>query len=105
MSDVLNAATFTSTKAQASKTIGELFSDLMLVQSENNDILGQVEGPEASNRPICRKDDLSKGRADTVNFTTIGRLGQPGVRGENELMGNEEIADFATYKVKLDYQR
>lgn len=93
--------TYTAAKAQNSKVVGELFSKLMLLQTKNKDILGQMEGPEGSGRPICVKTDLTKGRCDTVNFTTISRPGGEGAIGEDIL--EAEDLDFGSYSVKVDF--
>jgi hypothetical protein len=62
-----------------------------------------MEGPEGSGSPICVKTDLSKGAADSVNFSTISRPGGEGAIGETAL--EAEQLDFGSYNVKIDYFR
>lgn len=95
--------TYTAARAQSTKVVGELFAKLMMLQSSNKDILGQMEGPEGSGRPITIKTDLSKGAGDIVNFTTVSRPGGEGAIGENAL--EAEALDFGSYKVKVDFFR
>ncbi len=95
--------TYAAAKTQNSKLVGELFSKLMELQTCNKDILGQMEGPEGSGRPICIKKDLSKGAGDTVNFSTVSRPGGEGAIGENPL--EAEALDFNSYSVKVDIFR
>ena len=98
-----SANTYTDAKAQNSAVVGQLFSKLMLLQTSNKDILGQMEGPEGSGRPITIKTDLKKGAGDTVNFTTLSRPGGEGAIGET-LLEAEEL-DFGSYSVTIDFLR
>lgn len=95
--------TYTAARAQNSKVVGEAFSKLMLLQTANNDILGQMEGPEGSGRPICIKTDLTKGAQDVVNFTTMSRPGGRITIGETAL--EAEALDFNSFDLKIDIAR
>lgn len=95
--------TYTAARTQNSKVIGEAFSKLMLVQTANNDILGQMEGPEGSGKPICIKTDLTKGAQESVNFTTMSRPGGRGTIGETAL--EAEALDFNSFNLKIDILR
>ncbi len=95
--------TYTAARAQNSKVVGEAFSKLMLLQTANNDILGQMEGPEGSGRPICIKTDLTKGAQDLVNFTTMSRPGGRITIGETAL--EAEALDFNSFNLKIDIAR
>lgn len=97
------ANTYSSAKGQNASLVGQLFSKLMLLQTSNKDILGQMEGPEGSGRPIVLKTDLKKGAADTVNFSTVSRPGGEGAIGENLL--EAEQLDFGSYPVTIDFFR
>jgi len=95
--------TYTAARTQNSKVVGEAFSKLMLLQTANNDILGQMEGPEGSGRPICIKTDLTKGAQDLVNFTTMSRPGGRITIGETAL--EAEALDFNSFNLKIDIAR
>lgn len=95
--------TFSAAQTQNSKLVGELFSDLMLLETPNQDILGQMEGPEGSGRPICVKTELNKGRGDTVHFSTTARPGGRGAIGEALL--EAELLRHGSYNVKIDQLR
>ena len=97
------ANTYAGAAAQNSKVVGELFSKLMLLQTTNNDILGQMEGPEGSGKPICIKTELTKGGGDTVNFSTVSIPGGEGAIGEAAL--EAEQLDFGSFNLKLDIFR
>lgn len=100
---LLTANTEAGAAAQNSNLVGKLFSKLMLLQTSNKDILGQMEGPEGSGRPICLKTDLKKGGGDTVNFSTVSRPGGEGAIGETLL--EAETLDFGSYSVSIDIFR
>lgn len=95
--------TYTAARAQNAKVVGEAFSRLMLIQTPNNDILGQMEGPEGSGKPICIKTDLTKGAMDLVNFTTMSRPGGRGAIGETAL--EAEQLDHNSFNLKIDVLR
>lgn len=100
---LLTVDTYSQANADSANLIGKAFSKLMLLQTSNKDILGQMEGPEGSGRPITLKTDLSKQGADTVFFSTMNRPGGEGATGENLL--EAEDLDFASYKVQIDFFR
>lgn len=95
--------TYSSASGQNSKLVGELFSKLMLLQTRNKDILGQMEGPEGSGKPICIKTELGKGAAQTVNFSVVSSPGGEGAIGEDAL--EAEQLDFNSFGVTLDIFR
>lgn len=101
----LNAETKASLVAQSSKLVGEVYNAMLWKESSNKDVFGQFEGPEGSGKPIHVKTDLSKGKADKVNFATIGRLDGEGVRSDAALRGNEEIPKMNSWYVQVDQIR
>jgi N4-gp56 family major capsid protein len=92
-------------RAADSKLVGEVWEAAVLLQSQTEDVLGQMEGPENSGKPVCVKRALNKGRGDTVNFTVAKALGGSVRRGDAVLEGFEEKAQKATYNVKIDQIR
>lgn len=107
MSNVANINTLTQSYAQGlnSKLVGEAFSQLLMVMSTTKDVFGQMEGPEGSRRPFLVKTDLSKGRAQTVNFSVSANAGHFPRRGEQKLQGNEERLRMGSFPVKVDIVR
>lgn len=105
MSDLLVGNNFAGVKGANPKTIGEVYSKAVQLQSQNKDVFAQMEGPEGSGRPFCVKTDLAKGGGQVVNFTTVTEAGGPGVLGEQMLTGNEEDIDFNSYFCKLEIVR
>lgn len=107
MSNIANINLLTQAAAAAanSKLVGEAFSRLLMVSSTTKDVFGQMEGPEGSRRPFITKTDLSKGRANTVNFSVSANAGHMPRRGEAKLQGKEEKLRMNSFSVKVDIVR
>lgn len=54
---------------------------------------------------FCSKRDLSKGGADTVNFSVIGTPGGPGADGATELSGRTSKPIMRTWPVRVGWHR
>lgn len=54
---------------------------------------------------FAKKNDLSKGGGQVVNFGTIGTPGGPGVKGATELTGNTSKSLFGSYQAIVDWVR
>lgn len=101
----INAETLAAVKAASSKLVGEAFNTLLLKESANKDVFGQMEGPQGSGRPFTVKTDLRAGKAQTVNFATVAELAGEGVTSDNSLRGNEENPPKGTWNITVDQIR
>lgn len=78
-------------KSDVTNSIQTIWSKKVFWQAERLTFWHNFEGPEGSNMPIIRKDDLMGGGADTVKVDIFLNLVQAGLTGDTTLLeGNEE---------------
>lgn len=81
--------------ADVALQIPQIWSTRLYSQAENQTYFHMMEGPEGSNMPIIRKDDLSKGAGDTIHTDMVLALTGAGQLGDTtSLEGNEEAMKF-----------
>lgn len=96
------------TRSADVKDVAEIFSKQVYFQAEKLTFWNNMEGPEGSNMPVIRKDDLEAGEAgaDTINTTIYLNLTGAGLTGDTTLLeGNEEkieqrLMKFTTTRLK-----
>ena len=101
----LNVLTQAHAEAASADLVGKAFSKLLLVSASTKSVFGKMEGPEGAQLPILVKTDLSKGRAQKVNFSVSANSGFEPVKGEGVLEGNEEELDVNSFSVTVDFTR
>lgn len=89
----------------SSKLIAEAFDAMLEVGASNSNILGQLQGAAGEGKPFVIKNDLTKGRMETVNFNVGAVLGHAGRRGTETLVNYEEALNHNTWSVTLDTLR
>lgn len=92
-------------RAQNANLIGQAFDALLDVTKSNSNILAQLQGGMGSGKPFVIKEDLTKGRMDTVNFNVGAPLGTAGRRGTQVLVNFEETPIQNSWKVQIDTLR
>jgi hypothetical protein len=97
-----NPSTVANLRSVAANNIGKFFSQVVMMATQNEDVFGQWEGKAGTGSVVAIKDDLSKGRGDTVYFPVIGSLGGDGIRGDGALEGNEDYLAESNFNVVID---
>ena len=78
-------------KADVTASIATIWSKKVYMQAEKLTFWHNMEGPEGSNMPLIRKDDLESGGADTIKSDIYLNLTGAGLTGDTTLLeGNEE---------------
>jgi hypothetical protein len=92
-------------RANNAASVGQLFSRYIDLAVEEEDLFAALEGPEASDRPVWLKTDLSAGGAQRIFFNSIASLGGDGVHGDEMLEGSEESIAIGSYACDVDFVR
>lgn len=100
-----NVYTLADSVAQNPDVKGRLWSRMLEVGSNVTDDFSFLEGAPESDKPFWKKRDLAADSGDKVTFTTIGDVGGPGVRGEQELTGKTSKPRMGAYTVQVDFWR
>lgn len=100
-----NVYTLADAVAQNPDVKGRIWSRMLEVGSNTVDDFSYLEGPPESSKPFWKKRDLAADGGDKVTFSTIGDVGGPGVRGEQELTGKTSKPRMGAYTVQVDYWR
>lgn len=78
-------------KADVTNHIAKLWSNKLYMQAEKLTFWQMFEGPEGSNMPVVRKDELEGKPADTIKTDIVLNLTGNGLTGDTTLLeGNEE---------------
>lgn len=85
--------------------IPELWAKRIRVGATRRSFWGKFTGKEGSNKPIIRKDDLTKESGDTIHIDVLTPLKGAGVTGESQLQGNEEKLVLAQFDLTVDVFR
>jgi len=101
----INGLTQAAAEAASADLVGKAFSKLLLVGATTKSCFGKMEGGEGAALPFLVKTDLSKGRAQKVNFSVSANSGFEPVKGEQVLEGNEEELDVNSFSVTVDFTR
>jgi N4-gp56 family major capsid protein len=83
----------------------DLWAKSLYVQAEKRTFWHRFEGPEGSQMPIIRKDDLEKEVGDNVHFDIVLSLQGEGLTGDTDqglLDGNEEKLRFRQTSLTTD---
>lgn len=86
----------------------EVWEDVVVEEHGKHDVFNQFTGAEGSGMPIVKKSEnptLTSGKARTVHFTNVGRIGGQGVLDENQLTGKEQKLRFQTYSLTMGLLR
>lgn len=102
----LGLATLYSALVSANSSFkATVWSEKVLRTQKENSIWKNFTGAENSGMPVIEKQDLSKGMAEKVTFTTIAPIRGQGVLGENELKSATSKLNFGTFDVTVDLIR
>jgi hypothetical protein len=72
---------------------------------EHYNTFSRFEGPEGSGRPVLKKNDITKGVGQTINYTVVAAFGGEPRRGSQPQMGYEERSKEGTFQVTIDFVR
>lgn len=88
----------------APKNIGEKFEETVMEAAKTKDVFSMFEGDAtgSSGAIVQLTQELTGGKADTVNIPVIGLARGEGVRGDGVLRGNEDFVPETSFQVKLD---
>jgi hypothetical protein len=100
-----NVYTLANSVAENPLVKGKIWNRMLDVGSNTVDDFSHLEGPPESDKPFWKKQDLSKDGGDTIVFSTIGDVGGPGARGEQELTGRTSKPRMGAYQCQVDYWR
>ncbi|MFH1067541.1 MAG: DUF4043 family protein [bacterium] len=91
--------------AQDPKAKEEFWSNHLELLSQTKDIFSALEGTDGSRKPFYVREDLSKGRGDTLHFHVMEGLGGPAILGSNDAEGQEEQLSLGSYDVRVEIVR
>lgn len=82
-----------------------VWSKIIEKVSQTKDDFSKLEGPEGSDKPIWRRNDLKADGGDKVTMSVFAGVAGPGSRGEQELVGNTSDFEMGTYDCRVDFWR
>jgi N4-gp56 family major capsid protein len=89
--------------ADVASQIPQLWATDLYSQAENMTFWQKFEGPEGSDMPIIRKDDLAQQAGDTIKYDIVLALTGAGATGDAALLeGNEEAMKFRQQSVAVE---
>lgn len=89
--------------ADVQASIPTLWATDLYSQAENMTFWHRFEGPEGSDMPIIRKDDLTQEAGDTIKYDIVLALIGAGMTGDTALLeGNEEKMKFRQQSVTVE---
>lgn len=107
MSLVQTATTYADLIAADPNFEAEVWQDVVTEEYKQHDVFNKFTGSEGSGMPVVKKSEtgLSSGKARTVHFTNVARIGGQGVLDETQLTGTEAKMNFQTYELTLGLLR
>ncbi|MFZ5805793.1 MAG: DUF4043 family protein [Verrucomicrobiota bacterium] len=101
----LEVTTLANMVAQDDNAKAEFWSNHLDLSSQTKDIFSALEGDDGSRKPFYVRQDLSKGRGDTLHFHVMEGLGGPAILGSNSAEGQEEALTLGGYDVRVEIVR
>lgn len=90
-------------RADVTAQIPDLWGTKLFYQAEKRTFFHRFEGPEGSNSPIVRKDDLESNAGDVIKMDIALALTGAGMTGDTGLLeGNEEQVKFRQSEITVD---
>lgn len=92
-----------TTLSSLDAAIPEIWAADVIVEGEKQQFWFKFEGPQGSQMPVIRKDDLTKLSGDTIHIITVSNLTGAGVTGETALEDSEE--EMAVGEISISIAR
>lgn len=103
--NTVNATTYANLTAQNSKIVEELWTRMVVegadYQYQDNPFADGFMGEGDGGKTVVKITDTEKVAGNTINVTTIGGFGGPGLQGSTARDGQEEKIQIGSFPVKI----